>query len=147
MSTPCLKARTCGSIPTPPYTAAAFRWVYAAKASQCSTIWAASSRVGASTRARVLPRGLSIRACRMGRRNAAVFPLPVAAAAMTSRPCIRGGMAFCWMGVGVVNPNLVRAWRSLGFSSNFVNGIVLYYFLRSRTARGREDPIGWVRLG
>ena len=37
----------------------------------------------------------------MGRRKAAVLPLPVMAQASTSRPARAGGMASRWIGVGV----------------------------------------------
>ena len=46
-------------MPTPPKTAAPLIGVCTAKASRSSRICAASSRVGVSTRARVVPRGLS----------------------------------------------------------------------------------------
>ena len=39
-------------------------------------------------------------ACRIGSANAAVFPVPVAACASTSRPSRSGGIDCCWMGVG-----------------------------------------------
>jgi hypothetical protein len=35
-----------------------------------------------------------------GSANAAVFPVPVAARPITSRPASSGGMACTWMGVG-----------------------------------------------
>lgn len=66
-------------------------------------IWYASSRVGARTS----PNrgcGLSNRACRIGRANAAVFPLPVSARPMRSRPAKAGGMDSCWIGVGLLYP-------------------------------------------
>ena len=46
--------------------------------------------------------GLSSRAWRMGRANAAVFPLPVSARPIRSRPWSASGMASAWMGVGAV---------------------------------------------
>ena len=60
---------------------------------KCSTICAASSRVGARTSARVMPRFLPRSRCRMGSAKAAVLPLPVMAQASTSRPSRAGGMA------------------------------------------------------
>ena len=38
--------------------------------------------------------------CKSGSANAAVFPVPVAARPMMSRPSISGGIASRWMGVG-----------------------------------------------
>ena len=93
MSTPARKACSCGDIPTPPYTAAAVIGVCTAISFSASRIWAASSRVGVTTRARVFPRGRSMSLCRIGRRNANVFPLPVIAQARTSRPSSAGGIA------------------------------------------------------
>ena len=66
-----------------------------------SSICAASSRVGVMTSARVAPRGVPARRCRIGSRKAAVLPLPVTAQASTSRPAMAGGMASRWIGVGV----------------------------------------------
>ena len=58
----------------------------------------------------------------MGRRKAAVLPVPVAAVPMTSGPASAGGMACAWMGVGCSKPAAVtarseagerpRAWKS-----------------------------------
>jgi hypothetical protein len=56
------KACSCGPMPTPPNTAAPTSGVCGASAFRCSSIWAASSRVGVSTSARVSPRGLPIEA-------------------------------------------------------------------------------------
>lgn len=44
--------------------------------------------------------GFSIKACKIGRAKAAVFPLPVSASPIRSRPCRAKGMASDWMGVG-----------------------------------------------
>ena len=76
-------------MPTPPKTAAPVTGVCTARALKSSRICAASSRVGASTSARVVRRGLSISRLRIGSRNAAVLPLPVCAVAMTSLPSKR----------------------------------------------------------
>ena len=67
-----------------------------------SRIWAASSRVGVRTNARVEPRGRLCSRWRIGSRKAAVLPLPVAAEAIRSRPSSSNGIASCWMGVGLV---------------------------------------------
>ena len=103
-STPLRNAVSCGFMPTPPYTAAAFRSVWRASASKSAMIWSASSRVGAMTNARVVPRGFAMSSCMIGRRNAAVLPLPVAAHASRSRPFRAWGMASDWIGVGWVKP-------------------------------------------
>ncbi len=88
-STPLRNACSCGPMPTPPKTAAALIGVCTARSFRSSRICAASSRVGVSTSARVVPRGLSISWCRIGSRKAAVLPLPVIAQASTSRPVER----------------------------------------------------------
>src|SRR5512133_3190120 len=106
-------SRSCADwfpIPTPPMTTAPRMWRAFPKRSSCSAIWSASSRVGARTSARgpggaVRAESLSM----MGSRNAAVFPVPVAAAPITSLPASPGGMAWAWMGVGASNPARVRA--------------------------------------
>ncbi len=113
-STPLRKACSCGPIETPPKTAAALSGVWTARSLRSSRIWAASSRVGVMTRARVVPRGLSISWCRIGSRNAAVLPLPVTALARTSRPAMAGGMASAWMGVGRAKPSSLSALGSVG---------------------------------
>ena len=71
----------------------------------CAT-WSASSRVGASTSARTgwragetLAVSWRIIFCSSGIENAAVLPVPVCAAPITSRPCSTRGIAFAWMGV------------------------------------------------
>ena len=74
-----------------------------------SATWSASSRVGAITRARTGWRAGDMLAfscgsilCRSGSENAAVLPVPVCAAPMTSRPARTIGIAFAWIGVIVV---------------------------------------------
>ncbi len=121
-STPLRKACSCGPMPTPPNTGAAVIGVCTARSFSSSTICAASSRVGVSTRARVVPRGLSIRRWRIGSTNAAVFPLPVMAEARTSRPARAGGTASAWIGVGRAKPSSFTPLRRLGWSLSDVNG-------------------------
>ena len=58
-STPLRKACSCGPMPTPPKTAAPVIGVWTARSLRSSRICAASSRVGVSTSARVVPRGLA----------------------------------------------------------------------------------------
>lgn len=45
----------------------------------------------------------------MGRRNAAVFPEPVSARPMRSRPVSATGIALRWIGVGAVYPSVPQA--------------------------------------
>lgn len=59
----------------------------APKASNCSAIWNANSRVGVKTRANSLW-GVFNNACKTGRANAAVLPEPVSANPIMSRPKI-----------------------------------------------------------
>ena len=44
--------------------------------------------------------GLFIKRCKRGNTKAAVFPVPVWALAITSRPSMMGGIASAWTGVG-----------------------------------------------
>ena len=67
-----------------------------------SWICSASSRVGATIRARTLPRLPFIKRFKIGSTKTAVLPVPVWASPMTSRPSRTVGMAWVWMGVGVV---------------------------------------------
>src|SRR5690606_37380772 len=56
----------------------------------------------------------AIRRCRMGSVKAAVLPVPVWAAPMTSRPSMTTGMAWLWIGVGMVYPVAAIACKMLG---------------------------------
>jgi len=67
--------RLLSAMATPPKMAAPPIGVKRASSRRCSSICAASSRVGASTRARVFPRACPIKRFRIGNRKAAVFPL------------------------------------------------------------------------
>ena len=113
-STPLRNACSCGPMPTPPKTAAAVIGVCTARPSRSSAICAASSRVGVSTSARVVPRGRPISLCRIGRRNAAVLPLPVMAHASRSRPSSAGGMASDWIGRRPGEAELLEALEQIG---------------------------------
>ena len=78
------------------------------RASNASDIWYANSRVGARTR----PNrgwGLLSNACRIGRAKAAVFPLPVSARPIKSRPSSASGIDWAWIGVGALYPRAVQA--------------------------------------
>ena len=88
---------------TPPIRSAIESLRCAEYFSNCSATWAASSRVGASTRlrgmrarARPLERWQSI-----GSTKAPVLPVPVWAMPSTSRPSSACGIAWTWIGVGV----------------------------------------------
>src|SRR5512141_66368 len=142
-STPLRSACSCGPIPTPPITTADVTGVWVAIASSCSTICAASSRVGVSTSARVVPRGREISLLRIGRRNAAVLPLPVDAQARRSFPCIAGGIASAWIGVGRRNPISLIPFTRLGSSSNFEKGTLCVQRLPHK--RRAHEPEGVVR--
>ena len=72
----------------PPTRTAVFRPMPAPKASNCSAIWMASSRVGERTRA-YSSCGLSIRPCRTGSAKAPVLPEPVWARPIMSLPAPR----------------------------------------------------------
>src|SRR5690606_37427125 len=56
----------------------------------------------------------AIRRCNIGSVKAAVLPVPVWAAPMTSRPSKTTGMAWLWIGVGVVYPVVAIACKMLG---------------------------------
>src|SRR5262245_49785812 len=122
MSTPARSACSCGPMLTPPNTAKAVTGVCTAIPSMWAWIWTASSRVGVRTRARVVRRGLCRSRCTMGRPKAAVLPLPVAAQARTSRPSRAGGMAWSWMGVGLVKPSSLTPRSSKGSRPNDEKG-------------------------
>ena len=122
-STPLRNACSCGPMPTPPNTAAPVIGVCTASSLRSSRICAASSRVGVSTSARVVPRGLSDQPrAGSGSRKAAVLPLPVAAqrqdvAALEGR----------WNGLGLdgrrrAKPSSFRPRRRLGCSLSAVKG-------------------------
>ena len=66
-STPLRKACSCGPMPTPPKTAAPVIGVWTgAHLARCSSICAASSRVGVRISARVTPRACRMSRCRIG---------------------------------------------------------------------------------
>ena len=90
-STPLRKACSCGPMPTPPKTAAPVSGVCTASALRSSRICAASSRVGVSTSARVVPPRLvdqPMQDRQQERRGLAAAGL---AQASTSRPASAGG--------------------------------------------------------
>ena len=118
-STPLRKACSCGRMPRPPKTDAVVVRVWRASSRTCCSICAASSRVGVRTSARVVPLGLSVRRCRIGRAKAAVLPLPVIAVATRSRPSMAAGIVCSWIGVGFTKPrsetprsSVVWSWKA-----------------------------------
>ena len=100
-SHPLWSAARCGSYETPPTRTVAVWPVRAQMAVATSSIWAASSRVGVTTSMRgpcpwrAWPSRSSV-----GSRKAAVLPVPVCAAAMTSVPARTAGIDAAWTGVG-----------------------------------------------
>ena len=92
----------------PPKTARVIRPVWGPRTSASARIWATSSRVGATTRARG-PRGAwaglfwSSRA-KIVIRKAAVLPVPVWACPATSRPARAIGRVLAWIGVAKTKP-------------------------------------------
>ncbi len=105
-STPFLSSSVCGFMSMPPNTTVLRSLVYFAYWAICWATWSASSRVGKSTNARTGWRAgeaevfsWRISRCSNGSENAAVLPVPVWAAPMTSLPVRTTGMACAWMGV------------------------------------------------
>src|SRR5207302_4608795 len=76
----------------------------------------------------------------MGRRNAAVFPLPVIAQARTSRPASAGGMASLWTVVGRVKPSSRVARRRAGSRPRPEKGMRSLRALAPRTAGAPTAP-------
>ena len=118
-SAPPRKPIICGLMDTPPNTTATLSgagrcW---AKLRSTSPTWAASSRVGTSTRARTRRGALGgwpCRACSSGKAKAPVLPEPVWAWACTSLPRRMAGMACTCTGVGMVHPSSAAARKSAG---------------------------------
>ena len=105
-STPLRSSSTCGFMSMPPNTTALRSCVYLAYCFTWPATWSASSRVGSSTSARTGWRAGDTdavscfsRRCSSGSEKAAVLPVPVCAAPMTSWPASTTGMACAWMGV------------------------------------------------
>mmetsp|Transcript_22477 Transcript_22477/g.74117 ORF Transcript_22477/g.74117 Transcript_22477/m.74117 type:complete len:201 (-) Transcript_22477:19-621(-) len=91
----------CCTMSTPPTTTATLTPIIEPSASSCSPICSASSRVGEMMR----PKsgwGASSSRLSTGRPKAAVFPEPVSARPMTSRPASAHGIASHWMAVGAL---------------------------------------------
>mmetsp|Transcript_41101 Transcript_41101/g.106988 ORF Transcript_41101/g.106988 Transcript_41101/m.106988 type:complete len:296 (+) Transcript_41101:566-1453(+) len=86
--TPARMALSCWCLGAPPYAHTQLIWLDCPKRCASFSICTASSRVGASVRSTGSRAGIRLsRMClNAGKRNASVFPLPVAATPMTSLP-------------------------------------------------------------
>ena len=111
---------------TPPMSSAMESLTFFAYFSKFSATWAASSRVGQSTRLR----GMRARARPLdrwwiiGSTKAAVLPVPVWAMPSTSRPSRALGIAWIWIGVGSVYPASMTADRTRGSSERSENVVM-----------------------
>ena len=78
----------------------------------------ASSRVGVSIKVRIglgpfFCKGFCDNRCKMGIAKAAVLPVPVWAQPCKSLPFINIGIAFSWIGVGLMYPSPLRSYKEL----------------------------------
>src|SRR4051795_5330399 len=76
---------------------------------------------------------------RIGSVNAAVLPVPVCAAARTSRPCSTIGMARSWTGVGSVYPSSSTVLRRTGESPRSANAKWVCFLLDADGRRPRRS--------
>jgi hypothetical protein len=72
--------------------------------------------------------------CRIGRAKAAVFPLPVSASPIRSRPWSARGIASAWIGVGILYPRAAHASQRGSMMPRALN--VLFSVAVSGTASG-----------
>ena len=100
-------ALACLTTPTPPYTAVIRSARACAIPRMSSTIWLASSRVGASTSAAGRASSAPIRST-IGIPNASVLPEPVGDFAITSRPWIASAITARWIANGSAIPAAER---------------------------------------
>ena len=105
------RAMACVIMSTPPTITAVLMPMEAPNASNCSAIWKASSRVGASTREKRRA-GAASSACRMGMAKAPVLPEPVSASPITSRPASVAGRDSAWMREGAAHLSAAAASHS-----------------------------------
>ena len=86
----------------------------------------------------------------MGKRNAAVLPLPVLAIPITSRPPRMAGMPEAWIGVGEENSDLRMAFISgssnpkcakllTGLGGDGPDTVMLSFCCRSMTCVGQNE--------
>src|SRR5690606_42001973 len=94
-----------------------------------SATWSASSRVGVNTKARTgwrageaLVVACAIRRFRIGKEKAAVLPVPVWAAPMTSRPASTTGIAPARIGGGLEYPATATAPNTPGCRPKSAHG-------------------------
>ncbi len=138
-STPRRSAVCCGPSATPPNTATEPSPECFPYFSKLSATCMQSSRVGVRMRTRVR-RSPPNRRWMRGRVNAAVFPVPVCASPMTSRPLRINGMASAWIGVGVSYPASRTASSNSGArpsASNAVGAsivVVIAWYMRAGSA-------------
>ena len=143
--TPWWSARSWRSIGWPPYTGSTtIRGMCARRFENSSAIWIASSRVGQSTIACTTRFEGSIFSM-MGIPNAAVFPVPVCAWAVTSRPAWMRGMASAWMGEGSSKPISSMAFPT-SFdrlkSENCIREFISHHHLVCELIRWRTETGG-----
>ena len=103
ISTPLDRTSFWGFLFTPPYIVVLFRPVFIPSCCIDWFIWSASSLVGAIIKdlgcCFFCPTWLDKSFSRMGRANAAVFPVPVCASPNMSFPSSASGIDFSWIGV------------------------------------------------
>mmetsp|Transcript_16794 Transcript_16794/g.34212 ORF Transcript_16794/g.34212 Transcript_16794/m.34212 type:complete len:278 (-) Transcript_16794:44-877(-) len=100
----------CSCLGIPPYRHTTFTPTPLAAASHTAQVCNASSRVGATTSIMGLcllggafPQRVRI-PCKPGKAKARVFPDPVSASPIMSRPASKMGQHWAWIGVGAVKP-------------------------------------------
>ena len=136
ISTPRLMAVTCAFCPTPPKTTVCLKGMSRPYTFNASPICTASSRVGASIRARVdFAKGLfsyRLKWWRIGRPNAAVFPVPVCAIPKRSLRSIRSGIAFSCIGVGKAYCCFFKVWTMRSVSPRQLKVVLCTSMLSKR---------------
>mmetsp|Transcript_20747 Transcript_20747/g.46194 ORF Transcript_20747/g.46194 Transcript_20747/m.46194 type:complete len:230 (+) Transcript_20747:573-1262(+) len=129
-STPAWILRICNDFGAPPYAQTERMLDVRPNFTDSSSIWQASSRVGASTRMAGEPRlrppaNAAISKWNAGSRKPQVLPEPVFATVIMSRPARAMGQESAWVGVGPGKPASSRALRTgaeKGVFSNFMMG-------------------------
>mmetsp|Transcript_56010 Transcript_56010/g.157883 ORF Transcript_56010/g.157883 Transcript_56010/m.157883 type:complete len:238 (+) Transcript_56010:2432-3145(+) len=112
-----LISASCAPFGAPPYRHVARIPTEAPNVFASHSIWQASSRVGAITSTAGGPRKLSLLSmslAKAGSRKASVFPEPVFATPIRSRPDVSTGHAYCWIAVGAGKPVATKADTTLG---------------------------------
>ena len=148
---PFLNAAYSGRKDRPPYRSTTRSCCEEARASTTSATCMASSRVGTSTSAWI-PRDDGSHRSTSGTANARVFPDPVRACPIKSRPAMREGIAFSWIGVGLemfiraiaalvvvfkgIPENRGRGWRWYQRLAHLQYMTCSYFHWPSKKARG-----------